>query len=126
MGWFRKKKVPYVPQGRVGYFRKCTGAWKYVVIVEEIGRINHRSQIKILDVQVDRGMNDTKKACLNDMGGTDYIITDDIHWETPEQQALRLGGTDAFLVQRDVAEVRTPDLRPLEQRNPPHVFNIDD
>ena len=44
----KKRKVPYIPQGRVGYFRKSSSAWKYIIIMEEIGRIGVRSQVKIL------------------------------------------------------------------------------
>lgn len=126
MGWFRKKKVPYVPQGRIGYYRKNDYPWYFTVIVEEIGRIGTRSKIKIIDLSIDRDCDKSKKSCLKKFGIGDYIITNNINWETDEQRAIRFGGHESFLVDREVTEVREPDLRPLEQRHPPNVFNIDD
>jgi hypothetical protein len=92
---FKKKKqyVPYVPQGRVGYLRKELGSrtYEFTVIFEEIGQIGQRSKIRILEVDVDRDCNKTKKQCLDRWGIGDWLPTDNLHWETDEQRARRLG-----------------------------------
>lgn len=125
MKWF-KRKVPYVPQGRVGYYHKSTAAWVYTIVMEEIGSIGDRSQIKILDVQVGRGYGDSEKSCLDDFSRTDFVLTHQMIWETEEQRTIRLGNQESFMVRRSVRNVRKPDLRPHEQRFPPKVFDADD
>ncbi len=120
----KKEKVPYVPQGRVGYFRKNQPFFAYTIIVEETGRIGSRSRVKILTVSIDRDCGKSESACLKNWGYSNWISTNNITWETDEQRQIRLGTNNTFLVDGVVTEVEEPDLRSAHLRTPPQVFDI--
>jgi hypothetical protein len=94
MGWFskKKKKVPYIPKGRVGYLRKeLSNLYYFTVIFEEIGRIGARSKIRVIEVDIDRDCNKTEGQCLTRWGIGDWLNTESIHWENDQQRAERFG-----------------------------------
>lgn len=103
MGWFRKKKnvIPYTPQGRVGYRRVDDYPFYFTTVVEEIGRIGQRSKVRILEVDIDKDCNKTKKQCLLEWGVGQWIITNSINWETDEQKCVRLGQPISYEVDED-------------------------
>ena len=122
MGWFKKKskKVPYIPQGRVGYLRKEIGsrAYDFTVIFEEIGRIGGRSKCRVIEVDVDRDCNKTKNQCLVKWGIGDWLTTGNIHWETDEQRAERLGQTIPVTYDMDEEELEEE----IQYTLTPHTF----
>lgn len=122
---FKKKKlyVPYVPQGRIGYLRKdINSTYYFTVIFEEIGQIGQRSKVRILEVDVDRDCNKTRKQCLDRWGIGDWLTTTHIHWETNEQRAERLNRPTVTyqLLQGEVEQdiiYRQPDERQMTRHN---------
>lgn len=102
----KSKKVPYIPQGKVGYLRKdISNIYYFVVIFEEIGQIGNRSKVRILEVDVDRDCNKTKKQCLDRWGIGNWLTTSNIHWETDRQRAERLGHTTPITYDMDEGEL---------------------
>lgn len=88
----KRKTVPYIPKGRVGYRRAGQNfPYYFTVVVEEIGRVAGRSKIRILEVDIDRDCDRTKEQCLKKWGLGDWVSTDYIHWENDYQRAERLG-----------------------------------
>jgi len=124
---FKKKKqyVPYVPQGRIGYLRKeINNIYYFVFIFEEIGQIAGRSKVRILEIDVDRDCNKTPKQCLDRLGIGDWLITSDIHWETDEQRARRLGQIPQVTYQMNIDDTQ-PDIifnKPPERQMTRHNF----
>jgi hypothetical protein len=124
---FKKKKtyVPYVPQGRVGYLRKELSVrdYEFTVIFEEIGQIGQRSKVRILEIDVDRDCNKSKEQCIKRWGIGDWLLTNNIHWETDEQRDIRLGEIPQRTYQIDSNEIeqdviyRQPDERQLTRHN---------
>jgi len=97
MGWFKKKKkkkVPYIPQGRVGYIRKeINNLYYFTTIFEEIGRIGSRSKVRIIEVNIDRDCNKSEHQCLTTWGIGDWLTSAHVRWESEQQRAERLGQT---------------------------------
>jgi hypothetical protein len=122
MGWFKKKskKVPYIPQGRVGYLRKQLGGrdFEFTVIFEEIGRIGQRSKTRILEIDVDRDCNKTEKQCITRWGIGDWLTTENIHWESDRQRAERLGQTIPVTYDMDEEELEEE----IQYTLTPHTF----
>lgn len=104
MGWFKRKskKVPYIPQGRVGYFYKNDWPFHYSIIVEEIGRINERSKVKILEIDTHRDCSKSDSQILRDYSRGEWIITRQFTWESEEDKARRLIGLPRpYMVEED-------------------------
>jgi hypothetical protein len=122
---FKKKKpyIPYVPQGRVGYLRKelSSKLYEFTVIFEEIGRIEGKSKVRILEIDVDRDCTKTKKQCIDRWGIGDWLNTGGIYWETDEQRAIRLGNPVTYQVNIDDLQpdiiYDQPDDRQLTRHN---------
>ena len=91
--WKKKKddKTPFQTRNRIGYWRKADYPWYYTVIMEEIGQIGDRSKIRIIDFKVDLDCRKSIKDCKRHFGFDDncYVITNEINWETENQQYRR-------------------------------------
>ena len=115
----KSKKVPYIPQGKIGYLRREIGnIYYFVVIFEEIGQIGARSKVRILEVDIDRDCNKTKKQCLDRWGIGDWLTTSNINWETDRQRAERLGHTTPITYDMDEEELEEETQYTLT----PHIF----
>ena len=118
MGWFSKKKkviIPYTPQGRIGYRRMSDH--DYTIVVEEIGKISHRSKLRILEIDIDISSTKTKKQCLNSWGFGTWVRSDFIHWETLDEKLIRLNQTPpSYLLDEDDL-IEETNYRVLTQHN---------
>ena len=120
MGWFRKKKkkIPYTPQGRIGYKRYNTYPYNFVVIVEQLVIINEACKFRILEVSIDRDCTRTKEQCLNKWGVPDWMGLNHFTWETDEQWADRLGQPIPETYEMDEEELEEE----IKYRLTPHNF----
>ena len=89
---FKKKKKPYIPQGRIGYFYRNNWPFHYSIIVEQVGRINDRSRVKILEIDIHRDCSKSKSAILHNYSRGEWILTNQFIWETEDDKARRLIG----------------------------------
>ena len=115
---FKKKKVvfvPYVPQGRIGFKRiEANNTWYFNIIVEEIGNVDNKSKIKVIELNIDRDCDKTKDQCLKRWGGGNWFNTTYFRWETEEQKCLRQG--IPYIVPEVVAEPEEIEYK-LTQHN---------
>jgi hypothetical protein len=127
----KKKKKPYIPQGRIGYFRKWDTIYQYyyVIIVEEIGRIGLRRKVKILEVDIFRDCNKSKSQCLNNYGMGEWVKAENFSWESEDDKARRLIGIPQTY---ELTEEEEEDIQYTYRENrtlTPHTFipttNID-
>jgi hypothetical protein len=88
----KKKKVPYIPQGKIGYFYKNDWPFHYSIIVERIGQIDDRSRVKILEVDIHRDSNKSESQVLHNYSRGEWVITRQFTWESEEDKARRLIG----------------------------------
>jgi hypothetical protein len=121
--WFKKKKpvVPYIPMGRIGFYRKQSYGWYYTIIVERIIGIGTKSMIKVLDVKIDLDSSKSKKECLKNFGYNGIINNNIIEWESDEQMNIRLalGNPQApvtYMVEEEEEKIKWK-LTPLDMTN---------
>jgi hypothetical protein len=133
MGWFsrKKKKVPYIPQGRIGYYRKWDTiyGYYYVIVVEEIGRIGIRRKVKILEVDIFRDCSKSEKQCLDNYGMGDWVKAENFSWESEDDKARRLMGIpeQTYMINEDDVD-EDIQYRHIEEENrtlTPHNFITD-
>jgi len=87
----KKKKVPYTPQGRIGYKRLDNYPYQCVFIVEQLVLVRDACKFRVLEVSFDRDCNRTKEQCLKKWGAPDWGALSSFTWETDAQWADRLG-----------------------------------
>lgn len=92
MSWFKNKEVieDYTPKGRIGYKRFNTIGKSFVVIVEKLLTIGARSKIRLLEISIDRDSYINERRCLRMWGDSDWVLTDNYHWESDAEMTFRL------------------------------------
>ena len=102
-----KKKPTYEPTGRLGYCRAQNGGYHYVLIVEEIDRIeNHtldkrRIKIKVLEVDIDLDCNKTEAQCLKDWGRPSWVLETEFIWDEKTAAEIRQEKIDSIVGNED-------------------------
>ena len=112
----KKKKVPYTPQGRIGYKRIDSYPYQCVIVVEQLVVVREACKFRVLEVSIDRDCDKSKTQCLRKWGAPDWINLSSITWETETQWRDRLGQPITYDIDEDELEEE------VKYRLTPHNF----